>query len=99
MHGFGGSKMEVDYMVYNDLPLGESALSEAGWTKSSSCDPAIGYMWTQKGQAATKSRPLVLYTTEAGQMSGVGVHIYGELPKPQQRWITGSPRSEPGQNG
>jgi len=98
-HGIGGSKMERSFTEYVDLPLGESALSAAGWTKSTKCDPVIGYMWTQKGPAATKSEPLVLYTTEAGQMSGVGVHIYGELPKPQQRWITGPPRSEPGQNG
>eukprot|EP00812_Abedinium_dasypus_P002165 NODE_1263_length_1189_cov_416.502646.p1 GENE.NODE_1263_length_1189_cov_416.502646~~NODE_1263_length_1189_cov_416.502646.p1 ORF type:complete len:313 (+),score=67.37 NODE_1263_length_1189_cov_416.502646:104-1042(+) len=87
---FGGSKMERTFTKYVDLPVGEAALSAAGWTKNSICDPVIGHMWTQEGSAATKSEPLVLYTTKAGQMSGVGVHIYGELPEPQQRWITAS---------
>jgi hypothetical protein len=87
-HGFGGSTMERTFTKYDGLPVGESALSAAGWTKGSTCDPAIGFMWTQSSNGPTKSKPLVLYTTKAGQMSGVGVSIYGELPKPQQVWIT-----------
>jgi len=97
MDGFGGTSMERTFTKYAGLPVGEGALAAAGWTKSSTCDPVIGHMWTQEGKAATKSKPLVLYTTNAGQMSGVGVHIYGELPKPQQRWVTDLPSA--GANG
>lgn len=85
-HGFGGDKMERTFKNYVDLPMGAEALREAGWVKSDYCDPTIGHKWTQGGAKITKKQPLVLYTTSFGQPSGVGVQIYGSLPKQQQQW-------------
>lgn len=86
--GFGGEEMQREYKVYDNLPIGESALSKAGWVKSGKCDPHLGYGWTQGDpHASHKSRPVTLYTTAAGQPSGVGVTVYGDggppFPKEQ----------------
>jgi hypothetical protein len=89
--GFGGDKMERTFLKYNELPMGEDALTSAGWTKSASCDPAIGYMWSQSGKQATESKPLVLYTTSSGQPSGVGVTMYYHAPPDKQmKYVTGA---------
>jgi len=70
--------------LFADLPVGEDALAAAGWVKSQVCDPSIGHKWTQRPNI--KAKPLILYTTKAGQPSGVGVEVYGALPAPQQKW-------------
>lgn len=75
--------MERDYMKYDSLPIGENALSKAGWVKSGKCDKYLGYEWTQGDPGALdESRPLILYTTAAGQPSGVGVMVYGDDAPP-----------------
>jgi len=85
--GFGGGQMERT-PLYADIPMGSEALHQAGWVKADYCDPAVGHMWTQEG-GPTKKHPFVLYTTRAGQPSGVGVKIYnGNLPPSQQQWAT-----------
>lgn len=96
--GFGGSHLEEAYVVYTQLPLGEVALRAAGWTKhdQQGCNPNLGYAWTMDSSGATESHPLKLYTTEAGQMAGVGVVIEGamykpSLPPPQSKYATQRP--------
>lgn len=84
--GFGGEKMERDFKVYDSLPLGAAALKKAGWkisnmtTSWSWCNKHLGYEWYQPTATAfTRSLPIILYTTEAGQPSGVGVDVVGDL--------------------
>lgn len=89
--------MERSFLMYAELPMGEEALKARGWHKhGSECDPALGYAWTEKAEGNTKSTPLVLYTTQGGQPSGVGITVVGynghpPLPEEQQKWATATP--------
>lgn len=77
--------------------------TESGWIKhdgggSIPCDPNIGYAWTFKANlkadpdTLNPKYPLILYTTFAGQLSGVGVVIDGHghdaFPASQKKWST-----------
>lgn len=95
-HGFGGGALERTVLVFAGLPLPcndppcDDKLISDGWVKSSDrCDPYIGYQWHQGRTEEDKAHPLVLYTTKAGQPSGVGVRVYGALPELQQKWANG----------
>ena len=85
--GFGSSFMERTFQSYVALPMNSSQLAAAGWVRAntSRCDPHLGWQWTQ-GERQTASKPIVLYTTAGGQLSGVGVLVAGELPGPQTKW-------------
>lgn len=89
---FGGVEMQRTYMVYDTLPVGEKELRHRGWTKhNTECNPKLGFVWTQDPSGATESHPVKLYTTAAGQPSGVGVIYLGKWWKPalpaSQRWV------------
>lgn len=87
-----GETMERVYTKYASLPVGETALSEAGWTKhTGGCDPHLGFAWTQDSRGTTKSKPLVLYTTVDGQPAGVGTIFRKSFPAAQQKWVTETP--------
>jgi len=75
-------------------------LKAAGWHKhGTTCDPALGFAWTEDVSGATKDHPLKLFTTAGGQPNGVGYIIlgYGQdpLPAPQKKWATEHPFVEP----
>lgn len=102
--GFGGSRMERTFTSYQGLPMGEEALKAAGWHKhGTTCDPALGFAWTEEASGATKDHPLKLYTTAGGQPNGVGYIILGHgedpLPGPQKKWATEEPIVEPKKGG
>jgi hypothetical protein len=86
--GFGGDAMERTFTKYNSLPINASELKAQGWTTLGSCNPKVGYQWTQTKLLGVvpKDKPLVLYTTEGGQISGVGVVVKGEYPENQKKW-------------
>lgn len=93
---FGGHKMEQTYLGYKDLPIGAQALKTQGWTQhKGKCDPHFGFVWTEDASGPTKRMPLKLYTTAAGQPSGVGVIMFGygkkPLPDEQQHWASEQP--------
>merc|ERR550537_7482 len=78
--GFGGEKMQQTFKEFHNLPIGQAALLAAGWRKSDNdCDPHLGYGWLPGGDTTLKEQPLILYTTAAGQPSGVGVAVYGDV--------------------
>jgi hypothetical protein len=92
--GFGGDKMEQGFLRYDELPIGADALSHAGWHKHdhNGCDKDLGFAWTQDKSGATKKHPTKLYTTAAGQASGVGVVIRGDAAFDEQKdWFTARP--------
>jgi len=100
---FGGSKLERTFTKYDELPMGADALHAAGWHKhGTTCDPALGYAWTEDASGATQDHPIKLYTTEAGQPSGVGIIIRGRgeepLPGPQKKWASEAPIVGPKQD-
>jgi len=85
---FGENFMERTYSSYATLPMNETDLKVQGWVKTgnSSCNPDLGWEWLQGGETVTLDKPIVLYTTEAGQVSGVGVLMAGDPPDPQKKW-------------
>jgi len=85
--GFGGGVMERTFQAYATLPVNAGELKEQGWVKmqTAKCDPYLGWEWTQ-GAQVTGDKPIVLYTTEGGQISGIGVQMMGDLPDAQKKW-------------
>jgi hypothetical protein len=102
---FGGDVMERQFTMYNGVPVGEDALRHAGWHKhdENGCDPHLGFGWTKYRSGATRSEPLVVYTTAGGQSAGVGTIITGngreQFPAPQQKWASSThlvgPKNDP----
>lgn len=90
--GLDGSVMQRVFTTYADLPVGELALQDAGWTKhGTECDPYLGYAWTEDAKGPTRSKPLLLYTTEDGQPAGVGTVYVDAMPANQMKWTTTKP--------
>lgn len=90
--GFGGGFMERTYSSYSTLPMNETELQAQGWVKNAgACDPAIGWQWLQDDNI-TVDRPLVLYTTQGGQISGLGVLMTGDPPEPQKKYARQQPK-------
>jgi len=73
-----------------DLPQTEAKLKKAGWTKQSEdCDPQLGLQWTQTGAKADRDKPLSLWTTAGGQVSGISVDVYGAIqPKLTRYYVS-----------
>ena len=86
--GFGGKFLERTYASYATLPMNATELEAQGWvkTKDGKCNPDLGWQWTQGSNNVTVAKPIILYTTQGGQISGVGVLMTGDLPDPQKRW-------------
>jgi len=86
--GFGGKAMERTFLNYHSLPMTQTQLEAGGWVKQSgSCDKNLGWEWAQTEVGTVDDeKPLVLYTTQGGQISGVGVYVRGDLPAPQKKW-------------
>lgn len=88
--------MERKFTSYNDLPVGEEELKAAGWHKhGTTCNPSLGFAWTQDASGMNKEHPMKLYTTAGGQPAGVGIVILGHgqepLPEEHKKWATESP--------
>jgi len=78
--GFGGEEMQRTFTKYATLPLGQAALEAAGWMRYGGCDPYIGFQWFQSHDTPAwykRKQPLTLFTTAGGQISGVGVGMFG----------------------
>eukprot|EP00404_Azadinium_spinosum_P024380 CAMPEP_0180598426 /NCGR_PEP_ID=MMETSP1037_2-20121125/22862_1 /TAXON_ID=632150 /ORGANISM="Azadinium spinosum, Strain 3D9" /LENGTH=316 /DNA_ID=CAMNT_0022617041 /DNA_START=162 /DNA_END=1113 /DNA_ORIENTATION=+ len=89
--GFGGGFMEHTFQSYATLPMNVTELEAQGWKKNEAvaggCNPDLGWTWIQDGHTVVDTKkPIVLYTTEGGQISGVGVLVTGDLPVPQRKW-------------
>jgi len=69
------------YTVYDKLPMTDSDALAAGWKFNDTCDPDRGYAATFKNSEATTSYPVTLFFTAGGQISGVGVNVYGDMPE------------------
>lgn len=74
-----GDRLLRAYTIYDEMPLSVEGAVEAGFLEAGPCDPARGTPYTQSGDFVSKTSPSVLFYTCAGQISGVGVSVYGEL--------------------
>eukprot|EP01047_Picozoa_sp_COSAG01_P017427 COSAG01_NODE_923_length_12710_cov_68.328919_1_plen_492_part_00 len=80
-----GDRLTRDYMSYAPMPISRASAESEGWVGSEPgrCVPGLGQLYTQSAAGTTPSRPLYLYFTPAGQLSGAGVSILaGEFNTP-----------------
>jgi hypothetical protein len=50
-----------------------------GWVLGTSCDPKLGIRATQDSNFPTRRKPVALYFSASGQLSGYAVEIYGPV--------------------
>jgi len=74
-----GDRLLRDYTQYTSMPITTDQATAAGWVQNStSCDPNLGYAWTES-QNEQESTPLTLYFTQQGQLAGIGVTVFGDV--------------------
>merc|ERR1719476_243832 len=78
LHNFG-TDMKISTGVEQQFPMNENELRAQGWSKYSTvCDPLLGWSWSlDKG--VSEKKPITLYTTAGGQISGIGMRFYGDV--------------------
>jgi len=77
-----GDRVEHTFLKFDALPLTQSDADDASWMVYSNCTTGIGIAFTYKGQPPTSSYPVVVYFSAGGQISSIGVRIFGTLPGP-----------------
>eukprot|EP01129_Flabellula_baltica_P016934 TRINITY_DN9234_c0_g1_i1.p1 TRINITY_DN9234_c0_g1~~TRINITY_DN9234_c0_g1_i1.p1 ORF type:complete len:300 (-),score=49.80 TRINITY_DN9234_c0_g1_i1:33-896(-) len=79
-HGIGDRLLRT-YTMYETLPVTAAEAIHQGWVynNQTTCNPALGYSANFKGSVATEDYPLTLFFNKAGQISGVGITVYGQL--------------------
>lgn len=66
--------------VEEQFPMNENELHAQGWFKySTTCDPLLGWAWSVDKGGVSEKKPVTLYTTAGGQISGIGMRYYGEV--------------------
>jgi hypothetical protein len=88
--GFGYNHMESVYTAYLQLPTNQAGLEELGWTQQGGCDPYMGKAWTFEKSGASKTHPLILYTTNWGAISGIATVVRdpkGDIPSAYRKYI------------
>lgn len=83
-----GTKLERDFGIYTTMPTTTTEASAAGWAPlDGTCQAGLGIIWTMNGTDMTEKRPLWLYFTPAGQVSGVAVLFMNHLNDQSQNLI------------
>jgi len=76
-----GDRLLREYTVYENQPIIDDDAYGAGFTPSGACIPKLGNPFAKDG-ASSESAPVTLYFTGGGQISGVGVDVFGAM-KPE----------------
>ena len=83
-----GTLLERDYTKYAPLPTTADQASSLGFAPfSSHCELHLGVPYTQTGGKPDESKPITLYFTRAGQVSGISVLYYDHIEKQQPNLI------------
>lgn len=78
-HAFG-TDIKSSAGVLLQFPLNENELRTQGWFRySAACDPLLGWAWSVDQEGVRQYKPVTLYTTAGGQISGIGMRFYGEV--------------------
>jgi hypothetical protein len=76
-----GDRLVRDYTKYYPLPITVYDADGSGWVAlTGDCDDTLGIAYTQSG-GATVDNPVTLFFTSGGQISGIGVNLYGSPPQ------------------
>eukprot|EP01095_Lingulamoeba_sp_RSL-Kostka_P002821 TRINITY_DN13739_c0_g1_i1.p1 TRINITY_DN13739_c0_g1~~TRINITY_DN13739_c0_g1_i1.p1 ORF type:complete len:281 (+),score=103.83 TRINITY_DN13739_c0_g1_i1:888-1730(+) len=74
-----GDRLVRTFGIFVDLPLNTTFASDFGFAPiSGECDPNFGIAYAHNG-SPSKAKPTILYFTSAGQLSGYGSRMYGEI--------------------
>eukprot|EP00992_Anisonema_acinus_P015257 TRINITY_DN9679_c0_g1_i1.p1 TRINITY_DN9679_c0_g1~~TRINITY_DN9679_c0_g1_i1.p1 ORF type:complete len:280 (+),score=58.40 TRINITY_DN9679_c0_g1_i1:54-893(+) len=71
------------WRTYGDetaLPMTTTDATKAGWSAiNGTCDSRLGIAWSEKKGGPSRHYPITLFFTPGGQISGVGITIYGNV--------------------
>lgn len=82
MNSHFGTDIKSSVGVLLQFPMNEHELHAQGWFKySKECDPLLGWAWSVDSYGVRQNKPLTLYTTAGGQISGIGMRFFGEVKK------------------
>jgi len=77
-----GDSLYNSYDAYSPMPMNVSAASDMGWSQyNDTCDPNLGYAWSLNAGGPVEEYPVTLYFTAGGQVAGIGVTVYGQMPQ------------------
>ena len=76
-----GSGLWRTYGKYDSMPTNAADAQTVGWYPhaGSSCIAGLGIKYSQTSNGPSKEKPISLYFTPAGQVSGVGTVAFGKL--------------------
>jgi len=75
-----GDQLHVTFPDYVEKPVTTTEAINAGWTAvSGSCEAGLGIKYLPSSSAPSKKEPAAFYFTPGGQISAVGMTIYGEV--------------------
>lgn len=74
-----GDSLSRSYTKYVQLPRSSPEAVSLGWQKRYSLDKNLGEAWVEK-PGIDDSRPITIYFGRSGQISGIGVDIWGDVP-------------------
>eukprot|EP01126_Amoeba_proteus_P026958 TRINITY_DN266_c0_g1_i6.p1 TRINITY_DN266_c0_g1~~TRINITY_DN266_c0_g1_i6.p1 ORF type:complete len:305 (-),score=51.46 TRINITY_DN266_c0_g1_i6:115-1029(-) len=103
-----GNNLIRTYTKYVDLPQNRTSAEREGWQTTGECNPALGVPYAYQSSDPSVDYPLTLYFTEAGQLAGTGIEVYGSvenslleagfwIPSGNKQWhlsVTFRPKSE-----
>jgi len=76
-----GDRLVRDYTKYYPMPITLDEANNSSWVPlTGECDDILGIAYTQTGGAVVVN-PVTLFFTSGGQVSGIGVNLYGTPPQ------------------
>eukprot|EP01104_Vermistella_antarctica_P017833 TRINITY_DN6409_c0_g1_i1.p1 TRINITY_DN6409_c0_g1~~TRINITY_DN6409_c0_g1_i1.p1 ORF type:complete len:610 (+),score=134.12 TRINITY_DN6409_c0_g1_i1:172-2001(+) len=80
-----GDRLLTTFLKFDQQPLTVENAEDDGWESFTDCDPNIGIGYTQKkffsSPGPTKTDPIILYYTSAGQLAGAGLMTFNGPPE------------------
>jgi len=76
-----GDRLLREYTKYIPMPTAVYNATFNDWQAADgNCDDDLGVAYNYQSNGPSKSAPITLFFTKAGQLSGVGMTLYGEPP-------------------
>jgi len=78
-----GTSLFRTYPIYDALPMNVYDAANQGWSNYTWCVPNLGAAWSIPSGGPDELKPITLYFTAGGQISGIGITHYGQ---PDNDW-------------